>query len=122
MEYRWAEGHYDRIPDMAGDLVRRRVDVLVPDTPAAHAAKRAASNIPVDFFTGEDPVASRLMASFSRPGGNAIGVTSLFGGLAAKQVGLLRELVPAATLIGFLVNPRNPITCARRRAKAWRED
>jgi putative tryptophan/tyrosine transport system substrate-binding protein len=110
IEYRWAEGHYDRIPDMVDDLVRRRVAVLAPNTPAAHAAKRAAGNIPVVFFTGEDPVANGLVASFNRPGGNATGVTSLFGGLAAKQVGLLRDLVPAAPLIGFLVNPRNPIT------------
>lgn len=110
IEYRWAEGHYDRIPDMVDDLVRRRVAVLAPNTPAAHAAKRAAGNIPVVFFTGEDPVASGLVASLNRPGGNATGVTSLFGDLAAKQVGLLRDLVPAATLIGFLVNPRNPIT------------
>jgi putative tryptophan/tyrosine transport system substrate-binding protein len=110
IEYRWAEGHYDRIPDMVDDLVRRRVAVLAPNTPAAHVAKRAAGNIPVVFFTGEDPVASGLVASLNRPGGNATGVTSLFGGLAAKQVGLLRDLVPAATLIGFLVNPRNPIT------------
>jgi ABC-type uncharacterized transport system substrate-binding protein len=110
IEYRWAEGHYDRIPDMVNDLVRRRVAVLAPNTPAAHAAKRAADNIPVVFFTGEDPVASGLVSSMNRPGGNATGVTSLFGGLAAKQVGLLRDLVPAATLIGFLVNPRNPIT------------
>jgi len=110
LEYRWAEGHYDRIPAMVDDLVRRRVAVLAPNTPAAHAAKRAAGNIPVVFFTGEDPVASGLVASLNRPGGNATGVTSLFGGLAAKQVGLLRDLVPTATLIGFLVNPRNPIT------------
>ena len=110
IEYRWAEGHYDRIPDMDDDLVRRRVAVLAPNTPATHAAKRAAGNIPVVFFTGEDPVASGLVASLNRPGGNVTGVTSLFGGLAAKQVGLLRDLVPAATLIGFLVNPRNPIT------------
>jgi putative tryptophan/tyrosine transport system substrate-binding protein len=110
IEYRWAEGHYDRVPDMVDDLVRRRVAVLAPNTPAAHAAKRAAGAIPVVFFTGEDPVASGLVASLNRPGGNVTGVTSLFGGLAAKQVGLLRDLVPAATLIGFLVNPRNPIT------------
>ena len=108
IEYRWAEGHYDRIPDMVDDLVRHRV--LAPNTPAARAAKRAASNIPIVFFTGDDPVASGLVASLNRPGGNATGVTSLFGELAAKQVGLLRELVPAATLIGFLVNPSNPIT------------
>src|SRR6516164_7854515 len=110
IEYRWAEGHYDRIPDMVDDLVNHRVAVLAPNTPAAHAAKRAAGNIPVVFFTGDDPVASGLVASLNRPGGNATGVTSLFGELAAKQVGLLRELVPAATLIGFLVNPLNPIT------------
>jgi len=110
IEYRWAEGHYDRIPDMVDDLVRRRVAVLAPNTPAARAAKRAAGKIPVVFFTGDDPVASGLVASFNRPGGNATGVTSLFGGLAAKQVGLLHDLVPAAPLIGFLVNPRNPIT------------
>src|SRR6516165_7619463 len=110
IEYRWAEGRYDRIPDMVDDLVRHRVAVLAPNTPAARAAKLAAGNIPVVFFTGEDPVASGLVSSLNRPGGNATGVTSLFGGLAAKQVGLLRELVPAATLIGFLVNPRNPIT------------
>src|SRR6516164_1188425 len=109
IEYRWADGHYDRIPDMVDDLVRRRVTVLAPNTPAAHA-EGAAGNIPVVFFTGEDPVASGLVASLNRPGGNATGVTSLFGDLAAKQVGLLRDLVPAATLIGFLVNPRNPIT------------
>jgi putative ABC transport system substrate-binding protein len=110
IEYRWAEGHYDRIPDMVDDLVRRRVAVLAPNTPATHAAKTAAGNIPVVFYTGEDPVASGLVESLNRPGGNATGVTSLFGGLAAKQVGLLRDLVPAATLVGFLVNPRNPIT------------
>jgi putative tryptophan/tyrosine transport system substrate-binding protein len=110
IEYRWAEGHYDRIPDMVDDLVRLRVAVLAPNTPATHAAKRAAGSIPVVFFTGEDPVASGLVASLNRPGGNATGVTTLAGGLAAKQVGLLRDLVPSATLIGFLVNPRNPIT------------
>ena len=95
---------------MVDDLLRRRVAVLAPNTPAARAAKRAAGNVPIVFFTGEDPVASGLVASMNRPGGNATGVTSLFGGLAAKQVGLLHDLVPAATLIGFLVNPRNPIT------------
>jgi putative ABC transport system substrate-binding protein len=110
IEYRWAEGHYDHIPDMAEDLVRRQVAVLAPNTPAAQAAKRAACNIPIVFFTGDDPVASGLVASMNHPGGNATGVTSLFGGMASKQVGLLRELVPAATLIGYLVNPRNPIT------------
>src|SRR5262249_1195216 len=110
IEYRWAEGHYDRIADMVDDLVRRRVAVLAPNTPATHAAKRAAANIPVVFYTGEDPVARGLVASLTRPGGNATGGPSFLGGLAARPVGFLRALVPAATLIGFLVNPRNPIT------------
>ena len=73
IEYRWAEGHYDRIPDMVDDLVSRRVAVLAPNTPAARAAKHAAGNIPIVFFTGEDPVASGLVASMNRPGGNATG-------------------------------------------------
>jgi ABC-type uncharacterized transport system substrate-binding protein len=110
IEYRWAEGHYDRIPDMADDLVRRKVAVLASNTPAARIAKRVAGNIPIVFLTGDDPVQSDLVASMNRPGGNVTGVTTLFGGIAAKQIGLLRELVPTATLIGYLVNPANPIT------------
>ena len=109
IEYRWAEGHYDRIPDMADDLVRRRS--CRPSLGyAGSALQSAAGNIPIVFFTGEDHVVSGLVASLNRPGGNATVVTSMFGGMPAKQVGLLRELVPGATSIGFLVNPRNPIT------------
>jgi putative tryptophan/tyrosine transport system substrate-binding protein len=110
IEYRWADGHYDQLPDMAADLVRRGVAVIAANTPATGAAKRAAADIPIVFFTGEDPVASGLVASLNRPGGNVTGVMSMFGGLAAKQFGLLRELVPAATSIALLVNPRSPIT------------
>jgi putative ABC transport system substrate-binding protein len=110
IEYRWADGHYEQIPEMANDLVRHQVTVIAANTPAARTAERVAGNIPLVFFTGEDPVASGLVASLNRPGRNATGVTSMFGGLAAKQVGLLRELVPTATLIAFLVNPRNPIS------------
>lgn len=115
IEYRWAEGRYERIPEMVDELVRRRVAVLAPNTPAAQATKRAAGNIPVVFFTGQDPVASGLVESLNRPGGNVTGVTSMFGELASKQVGLLHELVPGATLIGYLVNPGNPITEANVR-------
>ena len=115
IEYRWAEGHYERIPEMVDELVRRRVAILAPNTPAAQATKRAAGNIPVVFFTGQDPVASGLVESLNRPGGNVTGVTSMFGELASKLVGLLHELVPSATLIGYLVNPGNPITEANVR-------
>jgi putative ABC transport system substrate-binding protein len=110
IEYRWAEGRYDQIPEMADDLVRRQVAVIAANTPAARAAKHAAGKMPVVFFTGEDPVAAGLVTSLNRPGGNATGVTTMYGGLAAKQVGLLRELVPESKVIAFLVNPRNPIT------------
>ena len=110
IEYRWADGQYARFPEMVRDLIRRQVAVIAVNTPAARIAKEAATNIPIVFFTGEDPVTSGLVKSLSRPGGNATGVTSMFGGLAAKQFGLLRELLPSASTVAFLVNPQNPIT------------
>ena len=110
IEYRWADGQYARFPEMVRDLIRRQVAVIAVNTPAAGIAKQAATNIPIVFFTGEDPVTSGLVKSLSRPGGNATGVTSMFGGLAAKQFGLLRELIPSASAVAFLVNPQNPIT------------
>jgi ABC-type uncharacterized transport system substrate-binding protein len=110
IEYRWADGQYTRFPEMIRDLIRRQVAVIAVNTPAARIAKQAATNIPIVFFTGEDPVTSGLVKSLSRPGGNATGVTSMFGGLAAKQFGLLRELIPSASTVAFLVNPQNPIT------------
>jgi putative ABC transport system substrate-binding protein len=109
IEYRWADGQYARFPEMVRDLVRRQVAVIAVNTPAARIVKQAATNIPIVFFTGEDPVTSGLVKSLSRPGGNATGVTSMFGGLAAKQFSLLRELVPSAGTVAFLVNPQNPI-------------
>jgi putative tryptophan/tyrosine transport system substrate-binding protein len=110
IEYRWADGQYTRFPEMVRDLIRRQVAVIAVNTPAARIAKQATANIPIVFFTGEDPVTSGLVKSLSRPGGNATGVTSMFGGLATKQFGLLRELAPSASTVAFLVNPQNPIT------------
>jgi putative ABC transport system substrate-binding protein len=109
IEYRWADGQYARFPEMLRDLIDRHVAVIAVNTPAARVAKQIATNIPIVFFTGEDPVTSGLVKSLSRPGGNATGVTSMFGGLAAKQFGLLRELVPSTSTVAFLVNPQNPI-------------
>ncbi len=112
IEYRWAEGQYNRLPGMAADLARRQVAVIAANTPATRAAGRATTKIPIVFLSGEDPVASGLVTSLNRPSGNVTGVTTSYGALAAKQLGLLRELVPAATSIAFLVNPGNPIAAS----------
>jgi ABC-type uncharacterized transport system substrate-binding protein len=108
IEYRWAEGQYDRLPAFATDLVRREVAVIVAQAfPAAVAAKRATTKIPIVFTTGADPVALGLVASLSRPGGNVTGVTSLSGELGPKRLELLRQLDPTATVMALLVNPIN---------------
>jgi putative ABC transport system substrate-binding protein len=110
IEYRWVEGHYDRIPTMVADLVRRQVAVIaVPNTTAsALAAKAATQTIPIVVNVGGDPVAIGLVASLNRPGGNVTGVSMLQNAAAAKRLELLHELIPAATSIGFLVNSTNP--------------
>jgi putative tryptophan/tyrosine transport system substrate-binding protein len=109
VEYRWAEGRNDRLPALAADLVGRNVSVIVTGGggSAARAAKAASTTIPIIFQVGADPVATGLVASLNRPGGNLTGVNSLNGELAPKQLQLLHELLPAATIFGLLVNPTN---------------
>jgi ABC-type uncharacterized transport system substrate-binding protein len=108
VDYRWAEGHYDRLPAMAADLVQRPVDLIVPVAPpAARVAKAATTTIPIVFFMGSDPVQLGLIASLSRPGGNITGATALANALGAKRLELMREVLPAAAAYGLLVNPTN---------------
>jgi len=106
IEYRWAEGHYDRLPALAADLVGRKVDLIVANSPpAALAAKGATSTIPIVFRGGADPVGDGLVASLARPGGNLTGVVMLATEVTAKRLELLSELVPRARVIALLVNP-----------------
>jgi putative ABC transport system substrate-binding protein len=107
--FRWAEGHYDRLPALIDDLVKQKVNVIAAfGPPAAAAAKAAATKIPIVVNVGTDPVATGLVASLNRPGGNITGVTFFTASLAAKRLGLLRELVPKTDLVAMLVNPGSP--------------
>ena len=108
IEYRWARGNNDRLPEFAADLVRRRVDVIVTpgSLPATLAARTATTTIPIVFSVAVDPVAIGLVASLNRPGGNLTGVSTLGAELGAKRLGLMHELVPTATLIAVLINPK----------------
>jgi putative ABC transport system substrate-binding protein len=113
IEYRWAEGRSDRLPELAADLVRRQVNVIAAtSTPAALAAKAATATIPIVFETGFDPMQSGIVTSLSRPGGNITGVTQTNVDVTPKRLELLRELLPRARMIGVLVNPSDPVIAA----------
>jgi putative tryptophan/tyrosine transport system substrate-binding protein len=110
IEFRWARGQYDLLPALAADLVSRRVNVLTTagGEPAAVAAKRATSTIPIVFGSGSDPVRAGLVESWNRPGGNATGITFMTTLMEPKRLGLLRDLVPGVPLVGVLLNPSFP--------------
>jgi putative tryptophan/tyrosine transport system substrate-binding protein len=110
IEFRWAHGQYDLLPEMAADLVNRKVNVLTTagGEPSALAAKRATSTVPIVFGLGSDPITVGLVESWNRPGGNATGVTLLTRLMEPKRLGLLRDLVPSVALVGVLLNPNFP--------------
>jgi putative tryptophan/tyrosine transport system substrate-binding protein len=115
IEYRWAEGHYERLATLADDLVRRPVAVIFANGPAVVVAKKATTTIPIVFATGLDPIASGLVSSLSRPGGNLTGFTTRLDETYAKPLELLHELLPAVTTFGALLHPGYPSAEAESR-------
>jgi putative ABC transport system substrate-binding protein len=105
IEYRFAEGEFDRLPAMLSDLMRRSIAVLVTNSQGALATKQTTTTIPIVFVAGEDPLKLGLVASLNRPGGNLTGVYMFAGGLEGKRIGLLQEMVPKAAIIAVLINP-----------------
>jgi len=114
IEYRWAHNEPERLPELAADLVHRRVAVIAAlgSTPAALAAKTATSTIPIVFASGGDPVQYGLVTNLNRPGGNVTGLTDIANDLLPKLLGLMQELVPQAVRFGVLVNPSNPVSAS----------
>jgi putative ABC transport system substrate-binding protein len=109
IEFRSAQNEVDRLPELAADLVRRRVDAIIAGSPpAARAAKAATASIPIVFSMGEDPVKEGIVPSLNRPGGNVTGVSDFSNQLAAKRLGLLHDTMPRAAVLALLVNPTNP--------------
>jgi putative ABC transport system substrate-binding protein len=122
VEYHWLEGHYERLPAVAADLVRRRVSVIATpgSTEASRAAKAATATIPIVVGVPEDPVRLGIVASLARPGGNATGINFFASEVDTKRLGLMRELVPKATRFAVLVNPTN-VTPTESTSKALKE-
>ena len=116
IDHRWAEGHLDRLPMLAADLVSRQVAAIVTNNASTPAAKAATSTIPIVFVSGGDPVMLGFITNLSRPGGNVTGVTFLSSALVTKRLELLRQLVPKAAAIAVLMDPNTPD------AESWRRD
>jgi putative tryptophan/tyrosine transport system substrate-binding protein len=119
VEYRWAEGHYERLPTLAADLLSRHVTVIAANAPAAVAAKAATASVPIVFVTAADPVKIGLVASLNRPGANLTGVTLLSVELGPKKLQMLHELIPAVTTVALLVNSANPNAETQSRDLQW---